>query len=200
MASYASQKYEGIVISDDDEENILRKPTLFLDEKNWELAQPTLQKLHDIRNNILKGGAGLAAPQIGILLPIFIYTPDRRAESLINVINPSFEPVGTLTLEGYEACFSEPLRCAKLTRWKNIKCRYQDLQKQWNEVVLQDFAAKVFQHEMDHLQGKLIVDHPSAKVVTFSETQAFEDFMLKIYLDDSKTYGSASLQSSFACT
>lgn len=188
MAGYASQKYEGLITCDDDSDNILRKPTPFLDQENWDLAQSTIQKLHNVRNNILKGGAGLAAPQVGILLPIFIYTPDRTTESLINVINPSFEPVGTLTVDGYEACFSEPLRCVKLRRWKQIKCRYQDLQGQWHEVVLQDFPAKVFQHEMDHLQGKLIIDHPLAEIMTFSKAQDFEDYMAKIRLEDSKTY------------
>lgn len=188
MSSYASQKYEGIITCDADDNNILRKPTLFLEEKNWNLAQSTLEKLHAVRNNILKGGAGLAAPQIGISLPIFIYTPNRNTKSLVNVINPSFEPIGTITVEGYEACFSVPLRCTKLTRWKTIKCHYQDLHKQWKEVVLEGFAAKVFQHEMDHLQGKLTLDHPSANIMIFSESQAFEDHMEKVHFDDAKTY------------
>jgi peptide deformylase len=188
MASYASQKYEGILTCDDDHENILHTPTPFLEKKDWALAHSTIEKLRKSRNNVLKGGAGLAAPQIGILLPIFIYTPNRTTEDLIDVINPSFEPMGKLTVEGYEACFSEPLRCTHLTRWKAIKCRYQDLKGQWQEVVLQDFAAKVFQHEMDHLHGKLTFDHPSATVMTFSESHTFQDYMQKVHLDDSKTY------------
>jgi peptide deformylase len=188
MAGYASEKYEGILTYDDDDENILRSPTSFLDKKDWELAYSTIEKLRAIRHNVLKGGAGLAAPQIGILLPIFIYTPNRTTESLVDVINPSFEPMGTLTVDGYEACFSEPLRCTQLTRWKAIKCRYQDLNGQWQEAVLQDFAAKVFQHEMDHLQGKLTIDHPTARVETFAEMQAFQDYMRKVHQDDSKSY------------
>lgn len=191
MSSFASQAYEGVVTCDNDAENILRTHTSFLDEKNWALAQETIQKLHGVRNNILKGGAGLAAPQIGISLPIFIYTPNRRTESLINVINPSFTPMGNAKLEGYEACFSSPLRCVKLKRWKQIKCRYQNLEKQWNEVILEDFAAKVFQHEMDHLQGKLNIDHASAEIITFSERIAFQSYMEKVHLDDSKTYKSS---------
>ncbi len=188
MTINASHKYEGIVTCDEDNENILRRPTSFLSGEHWELAKLTIEKLHSIRNNVLKGGAGLAAPQIGILLPIFIYTPDRRTESLIDAINPSYEPMGTDTVDGYEACFSEPLRCAKLKRWKQIKCRYQNLQEKWIEVLLQDFAAKVFQHEMDHLEGKLIIDHPSAKVLNFTESPAFEEYMANVLHEDSKTY------------
>lgn len=188
MPSYASQRYEGIITSDNDRDHILRKPTCVLDEKNWHLAQLTVEKLHFVRHHVLKGGAGLAAPQIGILLPIFIYTPNRSAESLVDVINPSFEPMSPFTLESHESCFSVPLQIAKLKRWKQIKCRYQNLQGQWKEVVLQDFAAKVFQHEMDHLKGRLIVDDPLAQVETFSEIQDFENYMKKIYEKDVKYY------------
>lgn len=191
MTSFASQPYEGVVSCDDDADNILRSSTPFLDEKNWNLAQETIQKLHTIRNNILKGGAGLAAPQIGISLPIFIYTPNRKTEDIIDVINPSFEPLGTEMVEGSEACFSSPLRCAKLRRWKTIKCRYQDLEKTWHDVILKDFAAKVFQHEMDHLQGMLTLDHPYAEITTFSEIQAFHNHMEKVHQEDSKTYGAS---------
>ncbi len=188
MPSYASKNYEGILTYDKDREQILRKPTVILNEKNWHLAQPTVEKLHFIRNHILNGGAGLAAPQIGVSLSIFIYTPDRTTESLVDVINPSFEPLNNLILENHESCFSLPLYTAKLKRWKQIKCRYQDLQRQWNEVILQDFAAKVFQHEMDHLYGRLIVDHPSAEVVRFHETQDFENYMKKVYLYEYQYY------------
>jgi len=193
MTSFASQLYQGIVTHENDSENILRLPTSFLEEKNWDLAQATVQKLHDVRKMVLKGGAGLAAPQIGISLPIFIYTPDRRTESLINVINPSFEPMGTDSIECYEACFSAPLRCVKLRRWKRIKCRYQDLEKQWNEFILEDFPAKVFQHEMDHLQGILTLDHATAEVITFSEAQDFQDYMEKVHREDAKTYTDAAV-------
>lgn len=188
MTSFASQVYEAIVTCENDDKNILRSPTSFLEEKNWDLAQETIQKLCEVRNTILKGGAGLAAPQIGVSLPIFIYTPDRSTESLINVINPSFEPIGMDKIEGFEACFSAPLRCVKLRRWKRIKCRFQDLQKRWNESILEDFPAKVFQHEMDHLQGILTLDHATAEVINFSEAQDFQDFMEKVYLKDAKTY------------
>lgn len=189
MANFASSMphtYEGIITCDNNVENILRTPTPVLKEEDWDLAHATIKKLRAILQNI--GGAGLAAPQIGILLPIFIYTPNRTAEGLIDVINPSYEPLGTMIVEGYEACYSEPLRCTKLTRWKTIKCRYQNLEGQWQDVVLQDFPAKVFQHEMDHLQGKLTMDHPSAQVTTFPNEQDFQEHLDQIRQNDSRTY------------
>jgi len=192
MASYASQKYEEIVTCDGDLTHILRKPVPFLTEKEWGLATTTVQKLMYVRNEILKGGAGLAAPQIGISLPIFIYTPDRTTENLRTVINPSFEPLGERMVEGYEACFSAPLRCAKLNRWEKINVHYQDLEGHGVEDVLEGFAAKVFQHEMDHLNGKLNIDHESAEVQTFTDAKIFEAYMKKIHQEDSKTYQNAA--------
>lgn len=188
MASYASQKYEAIVTHDNDKENVLRTLTPFLSEKEWDLAHSTVQKLLHVRNTILKGGAGLAAPQIGISHPIFIYTPDRTTENLRAVINPLYEPVGNQTIDAHEACFSIPLRCTHLKRWKKIKVRYQNLEGQTIETVLEGFAANVFQHEMDHIRGILTIDHEAANVKTFMDSKEFEEYMKQIHLQDSKTY------------
>jgi hypothetical protein len=106
MASYASQKYKEIVTCDEDKANILQTPSLPLKEDDWALARSTAEKLLFVRNEILKGGAGLAAPQIGLNHPVFLYTPDRTTENLRVVINPSFESVGEECVEGSEACFS----------------------------------------------------------------------------------------------
>lgn len=188
MASYASQKYPEIVTCDADEARILRTPSPVLKAEEWALAQSTAEKLLFVRNDILKGGAGLAAPQIGLNYPIFLYTPDRTTQNLRIVINPSFEPMGEEYIEGAEACFSAPLRCTKLKRWKTIKVRYQTLDQKWGEDILEGFAAKVFQHEMDHLQGRLTMDHPTADVITFTDATEFEEHMKKVHLEDSKMY------------
>ncbi|MBI2707751.1 MAG: peptide deformylase [Proteobacteria bacterium] len=188
MTSYASQKYEEIITCDDDLTSILRKKTPFIGEDDWACVPPTVQKLLYVRDKVLKGGAGLAAPQIGLSLPIFIYTPDRTTENLRIVINPSLEPIGPSYVRGAEACFSVPLRCTHVDRWTKIKVRYQDVDRQWIEKTVEGFEAKVFQHEMDHLEGKLTLDHESADVMTFTEAHLFEDHMKQIHLEDSKTY------------
>ncbi len=191
MSGFASQKYEGIVTCDSDPTNILRQPTHPIKMDEWDFAKATVQKLLDVREKILKGGAGLAAPQIGINHPIFIYTPDRTTESLRIVINPTFEPIGDATIEGSEACFSEPLRCTKIKRWEKIKVTYQNREGERVEDVLDGFAAKVFQHEMDHLNGILTIDHAKAEVLTFTNAQSFQEHMQQIHLEDSKRYNRA---------
>jgi len=188
MASYASQQYKEIVTCDGDLTHVLRTPTSFIEATEWACVEPAVQKLLYVREKILKGGAGLAAPQIGMSLPIFIYTPDRTTENLRVVINPSMEPLGTSFIRGAEACFSVPLRCTQVDRWEKIKVRYQDLNQRWIEEEIEGFEAKVFQHEMDHLNGKLTLDHKSAEVMTFTDACLFEDHMKRVHLEDSKTY------------
>jgi len=188
MLSYASHKYEGILTCDEDPLNILRTPCPPISNERWHEARLTVQKLMEAREKILKGGAGLAAPQIGINHPIFIYTPNRTTESLRVVINPSFEPLGNVTIEGEEACFSAPLRCTKLKRWEKIKVCYQNLEGELIEDTLKGFESKVFQHEMDHLQGKLTLDHLTANVKTFEDAESFQAYMVQIYQEDGKQY------------
>jgi len=188
MSGFASQEYEGIVTCDKDPTNVLRQQTYPIQRDEWHSIHTTVQRLLHVRENILRGGAGLAAPQIGINHPIFIYTPDRTTEGLRIVINPSFEPIGERTIEGYEACFSEPLRCTKLKRWEKIKVIYQNQDGKLVEDVLDGFAAKVFQHEMDHLNGMLTLDHKDAEVLTFTNAQAFQAHMKQIHEEDSKRY------------
>ncbi len=188
MTVFASEKYEGVVTCEEDPTNILRKPTPPIGEEEWDLVRSTVQKLIHVREKVLKGGAGLAAPQIGINHPIFIYTPDRTTENLRIVVNPSFEPLGESILEGYEACFSIPLHCVKLKRWEKIKVKYQNLEGISIEKILDGFEAKAFQHEMDHLQGKLTIDHEEAQIQVFTNTPTFQEHMRHVHLEDSKNY------------
>ncbi len=189
MSSFASHAYEGILTCDQDSTNCLREQTLPLPREEWSRALMTAEKLMEVRENILKGGAGLAAPQIGINEPVFIFTPDRTAENLRVAINPSFEPVGEEVIEGDEACFSVPLHCVKLKRWEKIRATYQNLKGDFVEEILDGFAAKVFQHEMDHLRGKLTIDHETADVLRFTTPHAFEEHMKQVHVEDAKRYG-----------
>ncbi len=177
-----------IISHDDHHSACLRFPSPYLTNENWELAHNVAQKLLYVRNEVIKGGAGLAAPQIGINLPIFIYSPDRTTENIRVVINPSFKPVGDEKHISYEACFSVPLKCTKIPRWETILVTYQDLNKDIISAYLTSFAAKVFQHETDHIRGTLTVDHESAEVVSFPDNDTFKEYMTKVIKEDMKRY------------
>ena len=141
----------------------------------------------------LMPAAGLAAPQIGISKQIFIFSWDRTPEHLVVAINPSFKPMGEEMIEGWEACFSAMLsggksEAALLKRYKKISATYTDLKGKVHHEILEDFAAKVFQHEYDHLQGIVNVTRKDAKVKTFSSKEEMIKFMTNIKKKDSINY------------
>ena len=141
----------------------------------------------------LMPAAGLAAPQIGASKQIFIFSWDRTLEHLGVAINPSFKPIGDEMIESWEACFSTVLtnkksEAALLKRYKKISATYTDLEGKVHHEILEDFAAKVFQHEYDHLQGIVNVKRKGAKVKLFDSKVQMIEFMTNVKKKDSVSY------------
>jgi len=117
-----------------------------------------------------KNGVGLAAPQIGKSGRIFaIKMPHLPIEFFINpkIINvfkgkkvypQMLKPDGGRE-DFLEGCLSFPNLYGTVKRWLKIKVEYQDKNLTKKKEVLKDFKAIVFQHERDHLDGILFVDH-----------------------------------------
>lgn len=100
-------------------------------------------------------GVGIAAPQVGVLKRIFIVQVPE--EEKIEVINPEIiEQSGSAIDE--EACLSVPEFSGSVERATYLKIK--GLNRKGEEVTyeVQDFAARVFQHEYDHLEGILYTD------------------------------------------
>jgi len=105
-------------------------------------------------------GVGLAAPQVGVPLRIFVVdiSIGRDPNGLIVMINPQFvvregmqlEEEGCLSLPGFEATVVRPTRAI-------IRGLDRDGTEQQREGT--GLLARAFQHEMDHLDGKLFIDH-----------------------------------------
>ena len=108
-------------------------------------------------------GVGLAAPQIGEALNLFVMmTPagmDNRTYETMALINPEIVEIGKhgdyLDMEG---CLSIPGLYGRVERHKSVKIAYLDTKGQKHEDVFSGFPARVFQHEYDHLQGRLYTD------------------------------------------
>ena len=141
----------------------------------------------------LMPAAGLAAPQICVSKQMFIFSWDRSIDNLEVVINPVFEPVTDEIEESWEACFStvqDNGRCqaAFIPRHLNIHVSYMNLEGQPKKKRLEGFAAKVFQHEYDHLQGIVCVSKAKAEVKTFATKAEFIEFMTNVKQADSAKY------------
>lgn len=108
-----------------------------------------------------RDGVGLASPQVGVSRRIFVFDPHYSRENVhpnpIFVINPVIECFSG-EVAGDEGCISIPDIYAEVTRHKDITVKYQDLAGLEHREELSGFAAIVFQHEYDHLDGVLFTD------------------------------------------
>lgn len=115
--------------------------------------------------------AGLAAPQIGIAKKIIVLAlpddPDLKkwrpdlVQSLPKtiLINPTYEPIGSAQREDYEGCFSVQDVAGKVKRYTSIYYRGYTLEGKLVEDTAEGFLARILQHEIDHIHGKLFIDY-----------------------------------------
>ena len=122
---------------------------------------PDIQKLIDdmIETMYAAPGIGLAAPQIGASLRIFVVdlSLGRKPEDLLVFINPEFVELEGMQLEE-EGCLSVPGFNATVARPMRAVIRGLDRQGAMHTVEATELLARAFQHEMDHLDGKLFLD------------------------------------------
>ncbi len=108
-------------------------------------------------------GVGLAAPQIGIskrLVVIDVTFKEDPGAKLV-LVNPQIVHLEGKQ-SGQEGCLSIPEFREQVTRAKKATIRAQDAEGQWFEKQGEDLLARAFQHETDHLNGKLYISHISA--------------------------------------
>jgi peptide deformylase len=105
-------------------------------------------------------GVGLAAPQIGVDLAVFVYDcPDESGQRRRgHVVNPVIETSGEPVIAD-EGCLSVPGPYAELARASSAVVRGADLAGAPIEVAGSGFFARCLQHETDHLRGVLYIDH-----------------------------------------
>jgi peptide deformylase len=122
---------------------------------------PDIERLIDdmIETMYAAPGVGLAAPQVGVALRVFVVdvSVGRDANGLMTFINPEFvERDGTQLEE--EGCLSVPGFNATVVRPQRVVLTGRD--RNWNEQQTEGVGllARAFQHEMDHLDGALFVD------------------------------------------
>ena len=108
-------------------------------------------------------GAGLAAPQIGVDLQLVIFGtdapnpryPDAPPVPRTVLVNPVITPLSDEEEEGWEGCLSVPGLRGVVPRWKAIRYAGFDPKGERIDRTAEGFHARVVQHEVDHLLGKL---------------------------------------------
>jgi peptide deformylase len=114
---------------------------------------------------VAANGVGLAAPQVGKLVRLFVIRDEvLAADGTVTLgapevmINPSLSKPSTEKVFMLEGCLSLPALYMEVMRPKTIHIRYQNLKGEWVEETLDNFRARVAMHENDHLNGVLIID------------------------------------------
>lgn len=112
-------------------------------------------------------GVGLAAPQVGLLLRLFVMNPTGEEQDARVVINPEIhDRKGNVAAE--EGCLSLPGINVNVHRARSCRLVAQDVDGNRIELEGEDLVARIWQHETDHLDGVLIIDRmgPSDRIAT----------------------------------
>lgn len=105
-------------------------------------------------------GAGLAAPQVGVSAKFFVIKEGLLPFKHRAAVNPRWLPTASSKeYSAEEGCLSFPGLFLEVRRYTQIQVEYEDWRGRMYQSVLEGFAAQVFQHEVDHLNGKLMTDH-----------------------------------------
>lgn len=134
----------------------------------------------------LNAGVGLAATQVGVGRKLIVINTTGEKEDEKILVNPSIvERRGDS--EAVEGCLSVPGVCGTVHRSTNIKVLAYDLDGNEVEIVAEGFAARVLQHEIDHLDGMLLIDRmtPESRIEARELLKALEEGRLPADLGES---------------
>ena len=148
---------------------ILIVPHPLLREKSKKLVKITQEDI-GLSKKMIKimqkaPGVGLAANQIGVLkqiITIHIQNKENNSEKLYVLFNPIITKTSKEKVIMEEGCLSLPKQFADIERPKSITLQYTNEQNEIVKVDKNGFEARILQHEIDHLSGKLFVDYLSS--------------------------------------
>jgi len=125
---------------------------------------PELRRLLTDMMDTMKAlnGAGLAAPQVGVLWRVVIFGfeenpryPDAEAVPFTVLVNPKLTPIGDDMDEDWEGCLSVPGMRGLVPRYTHLRYQGYDVSGKLIDRTVEGFHARVVQHEVDHLDGIL---------------------------------------------
>ncbi len=138
--------------------------------------------IQDMRSMLEKSnGVGIAAPQISESIRLMIIAsrpndryPDAPKMKPVVMINPVFSVLDSTVIKGWEGCLSIPGIRAQVPRYQAVQVNFQNPAGEKQAMDLQGFVARIFQHEYDHLEGRVYLDHVVDNKDIIAESEYFK--------------------------
>ena len=132
------------------------KPIERFDENLKNMAEKMLHTMYADK------GIGLAATQVNYHERLIVIDVSEGQDEPIYIVNPSYEILDNSPESSKEGCLSIPTFQQEVLRAKKIELSYQDLDGEPQKLMAEGLFGYCIQHEIDHLNGKLIVDYASS--------------------------------------
>ena len=147
-----------IIVAPDPRLKIKAKPVDAVDDDVRKLMDDMLETMYGAQ------GIGLAAPQVGDKRRVIVVDVAREGEDPqpMFLANPQIVGVSDDDRAHEEGCLSLPEHYAEVVRPDSVRIRYLDRENEIREIDADGLLATCIQHEIDHLDGILFVDHVSA--------------------------------------
>ena len=162
---------------------VLRQTTAQL--KQDEINTFDIQRLIDDMIETMRDsdGVGIAANQVHVSKQIAVIEitklnpryPDKEEIPLTVLINPKITSHSKETGPDWEGCLSIPDFRGRVPRWKNVEVKANDRHGNPTSITAQGFFARVIQHEIDHLNGKVYLDRIT-DLTTLTHLREFQQF------------------------
>ncbi len=143
---------------------VLLKPASVLEE-----LPSNIEQIRDGMRRVmtLEEGIGLAAPQVGLSIRLVLVNPTGEPEDELFLVNPEITRFFGEEEWGQEGCLSFPGIYGQVLRHTHVEVEFLDVEGQPQILTAEDLYARVLQHEIDHLDGKIFVNRmrPSDKLL-----------------------------------
>ena len=139
------------------------------DERLEKVARPVEEVTDEIRalaadmaqTMYAAPGVGLAAPQVGRSLRLIVIDVSEKKDTLLTLVNPRITAHSDEEVLGEEGCLSLPGMYEDVRRFAEVEVAYTDLEGRPQTLQAQGLLAVCLQHEIDHLDGVVFIDHVS---------------------------------------
>lgn len=120
-------------------------------------------------------GVGLAAPQVGVSSRVILVQRQDGSEDILTCVDPVILERSDDEVEGWEACLSVAGVGGKVSRAREIHVAFRDLHGDDRVLESHDWEARIFQHEIDHLDGILYVDKLAGPLLPIEEMRRLRE-------------------------